>query len=328
MSEYFIGPLKVNGPNGKLIINIPEQILIKSGDIIYISGENGSGKSVFLNLLAGNISYSHSSYKNLTIECPQKVNSLSFVNNMGIKMSLPPNQNNEYDFFSRTIHFQSDDKEDQMVYSLPLQQQFHAPFLNLSNYNQLKIEINYLIRGNPQEKYSLFDTQTQEAIKYPSLYFLKLPYMYKMARIISKRENDEALRNRPIEVANKIFSKLSSGQKQMFDIYSHLLQWEIKHPEVVMFDEPLNYLDIRNRDLVISEIDHAIAKDQNNPKPSIFAIISHCTLFSFLNEQSPFYKKVVHINVQNNGEVRIKFRHEENWHHCGRCHQHKKEIDP
>ena len=143
---------------------------------------------------------------------------------------------------------------------------------------------------------------------------------------MSKREEVSTLKKNPLAVSQKEFSKLSSGQKQMLMFYYLFVQWEIKQPEVVLLDEPLNYLDIRNRDLVIDELSRAIALYQSRENPPIVALISHCTLFGFLEPSSSLFKKVVHLHVDSKGNVVRKQESHLSMHNCGHCHgEHQKE---
>lgn len=332
MGHYVLQPLKVVTPKQKVLISLHDPISLHAGDIVFVSGENGSGKSVFLNLLAGNIGYIHSSnYQGLSVWSKTEKSGVIFYSNQEKVITLPPKINHESEFFSRIIHFQSDDKDDQIIYNLNLYKQFHIPFLASDDYPKLKPYIDELILGNKNQTYSLFDEMEQELITYPSDAFFRLPYLYKMARIISKREELASLKKKPLAISQKEFYKLSSGQKQLLTFYYLLIQWKIKNPEVVLLDEPLNYLDIRNRDLVIDELSRAISHYQLQENPPIVVLISHCTLFSFLDPSSPLFKNVVHLHIDTKGNVMRKGEIQPSLHRCGHCqsdqlkeHQHDK----
>lgn len=303
---------KTNGNRNLLVIK--NSIELNSGDIVFVSGENGSGKSVFLNLLSRNIGDFFSNYRNLVINSINKAQSSEFhysfpVKNDNTKLTKIPlmfssgSIHNQYK--NNIVHFESDNKENKFYFLSTIKKQFLISFKNR--------ELNQSSEKNINEK-------TNQLIFGMGLTHPDESYLYKMAKVIyrtPKVEKKEYLK----QIENKLLQNLSSGQKQMFAFFESLAQIEVlgKEIAVAIFDEPLNYLDGINRDKVIEEINRITTLD--SCKHLITIIVSHCTLFDFLIPNTPQYARLKRIHISKQGEVSIINKDDPNIYQCGHCHQ-------
>jgi ABC-type lipoprotein export system ATPase subunit len=299
------------------ILVIKNPIEINSGDIIFVSGENGSGKSVFLNLISRNIGDVYKNYRNLVIETMNEPNTACHfiasnkkdileVNSIPLKYDSEKIHNH---YKSKIVHFESDNKENNFYFLSTIKKQFLVNFkeraLSQASEKEISEKINKYIFGggldNPNES-----------------------YLYKMAKVIYRNQDIGKNKEYLKQVEKKLIWTLSSGQKQMFAFFESLARVEVleKEIEVVIFDEPLNYLDGNNRDIVIQEINRLTTSDRF--KHLIIIIVSHCTLFDFLKPASPQYQRLKRIQISKQGEVHMINKDDPNNYQCGRCHQRRK----
>jgi iron complex transport system ATP-binding protein len=114
--------------------------------------------------------------------------------------------------------------------------------------NLPKNEIAKLISFVPQEYSSIFDYTVEEMILFGRTPYIKTfnlpgPHDYKIVDTIMKEMNIECLKYR-------MFNELSGGEKRLVLISMTLAQ----NTEIVLFDEPTSFLDIKNSILIINKI--------------------------------------------------------------------------
>lgn len=86
------------------------------------------------------------------------------------------------------------------------------------------------------------------------------------------------------ELKRKKNTALSGGQKKIISVLSTFLKSRIMGSNLVLLDEPLNNLDIKNKKLLNSIIEDA---RRYNPKLAIM-MISHCRVFPAVNKELKF----------------------------------------
>jgi iron complex transport system ATP-binding protein len=123
---------------------------------------------------------------------------------------------------------------------------------NISNLT--RNEIAKLISFVPQEYSSIFDYTVEEMILFGRTPYIKtfdLPGSndYKIVNTIMREMNIESLKYR-------MFNELSGGEKRLVLISMTLAQ----NSEIVLFDEPTSFLDIKNSILIINKIKELVTE--------------------------------------------------------------------
>ncbi|MFH5881290.1 ATP-binding cassette domain-containing protein [Liberiplasma polymorphum] len=231
---------------------------INKGDLIFINGKNGTGKSTFLDYVfrinntpkyvvskdAFSIDY-HSQNSTLTNEklFNSKIVYLSQKNTFPSKLSLYKTL-----FYSTKIAIQNSD-------------------LNTVEKNELlkkakQLARHYMLDGLESEKNLFFE--------------LINDYRYQM---ISEPSNKLSY---AIKKLDRIYSsQLSGGQTKLVAFLSALIKVQVFESDIFVMDEPLNNLDFSKMLSVINLTQEVI--DQRASNPITLLIISHLMIFPIIH---------------------------------------------
>lgn len=245
-----------------LLIQIPT-LSIERGNIIFILGNNGSGKSTILKSLfsfdlegKNYISIAESSKATLYSARGFELNLMSRTHCLA-KMHQAISYLGQDDIFNSL---------DNVIEAIAR----HAQAALLESQKDID-KVKFTAKQD-------FIKQRSQTL---ALQYLKELYMYEKRYY----ESSETVKDK---IALKILKKkpahsCSFGQQKMISILANFLKSEVMESDLIVMDEPLNHLDAKNKIEVVKLLSQYIVARQQKNNPVTLIMISHCLVFPFIN---------------------------------------------
>lgn len=232
------------------IIQIDNFVLNK-GEQAIIFGNNGSGKSTFLNCFCRSVGHDYCSVKNGSI----------VLNVEGKSFNLLSLKDRDLETVDKHVVYVGQEEKYAFGYFDSIVESLSKKSLETADSSQI-------------------ETIIKEAT---DLAYKHLDEIYIHDRKYNEAKSDEEKRLVAVKILNKKLARnCSSGQKKMISILRAILFARIYKSSLLVLDEPLNHLDYKNKIIVNNEIKALIS---DNKELSIL-IITHCLIFDFINSKT------------------------------------------
>lgn len=264
--------LRQKGYSNNLIIQIPS-LYIKQGDIIFILGANGSGKSSILRSL-----FSFDLEGKNYIEVGEKSKAI-VSSDKGFELDLMARKYSIIEMHQAIAYQGQNDvfnSHDNIIMAIAS----HAQAALMENRKLLK-------RNEYNEKYNLVNRKAEElAMKY-------LDDLYKYEKKYYKAE-DKDKQSIALKILKKrLANQCSFGQQKMISILADYLKADIMESDLLVMDEPLNHLDAKNKKEVVELLSDYINERKAREHPLTLIIISHCLIFPFIEWDNCYQYQII-----------------------------------
>lgn len=232
------------------IIQIDSFVLNK-GEQAIIFGNNGSGKSTFLNCFCRSVGHDYCSIKNGSI----------VLNVEGKSFNLLSLKDRDLEAVDKLIVYVGQEEKYAFGYFDSIIESLSKKSLEIADSSQIE---------------KIIEEATNLAFKH-------LDEIYIHDKKYNEAKGKEEKRIVAVKILNKKLARnCSSGQKKMISILRAILFARIYKSSLLVLDEPLNHLDYKNKIIVNDEMKALIS---DNKELSIL-IITHCLIFDFINSKT------------------------------------------
>lgn len=271
LKEYEIVDKSLNS----VIVGI-ESFDINKGDIVFILGDNGSGKSTFIKSLFSvgddkQVYYSVKSERAIANLKNGKV--MDLIGKSEIDLG-------DYHLFVSCL-----DQNDSFCFYDSITSALRRQSIIVLDDMRKKKKIN-------KDEYLSIKKNIDNKVKEYSLRFLKKDFGKKI------QDNEEKFLK---YLKKKRVKQCSYGQQKLISLLATLIKTVCLNCELLVMDEPLNHLDSYNKIIVKDLLNEIISERKDNNDELTLIMISHCLVFDFINSDNCYQYE-----IKDNKLVKLK----------------------
>jgi len=288
--------------NGRTSILKIHDLTFSPGDVVYIQGSNGSGKSTFMKFLSGQLDSTQ--YVFTAIDSNKDIiANVSFSGEKEFVLSLLDQKTKQTRYFDalnkNTVYFEGDTAGNWFNYLFlsTIQSVLTNEVINKTNNSSTIVNINkQLIKDHSNNEWDdkIFSVKPIEELEFYNE-INNLSPLEKISKLLQRKyeklippDADYKFKSLVKRVSRNRFFKLSAGQKQIVMLYRSFFSIDQLKPALIFLDEPLNYLDYLNKVVIVKDIEKIVFDRHSSTPPPIIFIVSHAACFSFLHSKESY----------------------------------------